>query len=114
MEINLKYEDVNIVYLRDFFVSLKGNDMNKIASDMIGFVYGEKNWKEAERVILECLDDERSTVREIAVTCIGHIARIHGKINREAVGKKFANMKKNSQINGKIEDSLDDIDIFVK
>ena len=114
VNINLKYQEIKENSLEYLYKALEKDDLKKISTAMVGFVLREKNWKKAEDIILRCLDDKRSSVREAAVGCIGDIARIHGKINIDKVSEKFKNMQKNEIIQGRIEDALDDIFIFVK
>ncbi|MBF7092964.1 hypothetical protein IUY40_15635 [Flavobacterium sp. ALJ2] len=49
----------------------------------------------------------------MAVTCLGHIARIHRVIDKEKVLKAFESRKDDEAINGRIEDAIDDINVFV-
>lgn len=49
----------------------------------------------------------------LAVTCIGHLARIHGKIEKERIFELFNQQKDNPYISNRIEDAIDDINMFV-
>lgn len=53
-------------------------------------------------------------LRGLGITCLGHVARMHSKINRNKVMpvlNRFLNYK---SLSGRIQDALDDIDMFAK
>jgi hypothetical protein len=56
-------------------------------------------------------DDE---VRSLAVTCLGHMARLHGRIDKERVVPILAALLQDQTLSGRAQDALDDIEIFAK
>ena len=97
-----------------FLKTLQGSDLEAICSQMIGFTEYEADWKQAQNTILMCLRDPRPEVSALAVTCLGHIARIHGKIDKEIVKQQLASMYIQNDMQGRIEDALDDINSFAQ
>lgn len=45
---------------------------------------------------------------------IGHLARIHGKINHKNVLTALTSVMDNAELSGRAEDAMSDIDMFVK
>jgi hypothetical protein len=53
-------------------------------------------------------------IRKLAATCLGHVARIHNKIDKERVVAILKSHLKDPDIAGAIQDALDDIEMFAK
>lgn len=72
------------------------------------------NWKWIQDVCIDIINSNREkNICGLAVTCIGHLARIHGKIEKNKVYDFLNQQKENSYINDRIEDAIDDINMFV-
>jgi hypothetical protein len=57
---------------------------------------------------------EDADIRGLAVTCLGHLARIHGYIDREKVIPVLKLLLNDSEIVGRVEDALSDIKMYAK
>jgi hypothetical protein len=53
-------------------------------------------------------------IRGLAITCIGHTARIHQEINKDLVIPILLDKLQDSALSGRAEDALGDIKMFVK
>lgn len=72
------------------------------------------NWKWIQDVCIDIINSNREkNICGLAVTCIGHLARIHGKIEKNKVYDFLNQQKENFYINDRIEDAIDDINMFV-
>ncbi len=49
----------------------------------------------------------------LAMTCIGHVARMHKVIDKSLVIPVLFEKLKHSTLSGRVQDALDDIDIFI-
>ena len=57
---------------------------------MVGSVlYGEGDWKELQELYLALLDHEDRQVRLLAATCLGHVARVYGRLDEDLVVPKL-------------------------
>lgn len=73
------------------------------------------DWKWIQDVCIDIINSNREkNICGLAVTCIGHLARIHRKIEKERIFELFEQQKDNPYISGRIEDAIDDINMFVK
>ena len=73
------------------------------------------DWKWIQDVCTDIINSNREkNICGLAVTCIGHLARIHRKIEKERIFELFEQQKDNPYISGRIEDAIDDINRFVK
>lgn len=66
-----------------------------------------------EELLTQFLGDPRPQVRGVAATCVGHVARIHRRINLEVL-KKLQGLLDDQEMGGRVGDALDDIKMFVK
>jgi hypothetical protein len=62
---------------------------------------------------LSLLRHSDSNVRVMAATALGHIARIHGRIDVDRVLPALRLLANDPATAGRAEDALDDIDMFV-
>lgn len=73
-----------------------------------------QDWKWKQNL---CLDIAKSMkdpdICGLAVTCLGHIARIHNKIEKSKVIQELDHLKDKDYIRCRIEDALDDINMFI-
>ncbi|MDE5687611.1 MAG: hypothetical protein K2I18_03175, partial [Paramuribaculum sp.] len=53
-------------------------------------------------------------LRGLAITCLGHLARIHGKINHKNVLTALTSVIDNAELSGRAADAMSDIEMFVK
>jgi hypothetical protein len=90
------------------------NDIEKITTALVSIAFYEEDWKWAQDKCLEYLSNENDAICGLAATCLGHIARVHGKMKKEKVRMQLLDRKNNLAIVGRIEDALDDIEMFVK
>jgi hypothetical protein len=77
----------------------------------ITFEYSD--WKWVQDICLEIIKSNREkNICGLAVTCIGHLARIHGIIDKDKVLTILNANKGNLTISDRIEDAIDDINLF--
>ena len=76
----------------------------------------EDDWQWAQNLCLSIIKDASNypEIKVVAIKCIGHIARIHQKIDFERVIETLQPLKADAMYMGAIEDTLDDIVIFIK
>lgn len=53
-------------------------------------------------------------IRGLAVTCLGHIARIHKQLDREHVKNILTQLLHDKVISARVEDALGDIEMFLE
>jgi hypothetical protein len=106
------YQDPSISH--DKAVSLLVSDMETdIVTALISIGLNEQDNVWAQIVCLKHLESGVESVAASAVTALGHIARRHGKLDREVVLPALETVKqKFPSLDGIIADTLDDIDVF--
>lgn len=88
------------------------NDVEKICEAMVGVAFYEQDWKWAQDKYLDLFKSDNPDISGLAATCLGHIARIHHKIEKEKVVNALRARINNNEIAGRIEDALEDIEKF--
>lgn len=91
---------------------LQFEDKEVVTKKLLEITFNNENWKWVQEMCLKLLDNKDEDIKGLAVTCIGHIARIHGKIDKEKVLKAFFDRKGDKTIAGRIEDAMEDIEMF--
>ena len=85
----------------------------KICDALVRVTFNEPDWRWVQDECLRFIDNPNPDVRGLAVTCIGHIARIHGHLDTERVIERLKRIGKDDEIYGRVEDALDDIKTFI-
>jgi len=76
---NLQYEDVVPVSKDQALTAFESGNANRIAYALLGVAFHEPDWEWVEDQCLRYLESEESAVRNAAIACLGHLARIHKK-----------------------------------
>src|SRR5882724_6172059 len=86
-------------------------DANQIASTLVDVTFHDPDWRWVQNVCLGFAHAEAPAVRQVAVTCLGHIARIHRKLDLETVLPVLKELAEDPAVT--TEDALDDIRMFI-
>lgn len=90
----------------------ESNDKSRISDSLVSLSLYEDNWHWAQTVCLRFLQNDDPSISGLAATCLGHIARIHNKLDEQTITqlKKKIN---DPYIGGRVQDALDDINIYL-
>lgn len=93
--------------------NFNSNDVQLITESLVALALYEKDWRWAQNVCLAFLDNDNPDISGLAATSLGHIARVNRKLDKEKL--KFALAKKINDplIGGRVQDALDDIEIYL-
>jgi len=93
---------------------LRSEDMT-VATDAL--LYLCFNIDDPEWIQIKCIDviekHRNDDVRGLAMTCIGHVARMHKVIDKSLVIPVLFEKLKHSTLSGRAQDAFDDIDVFI-
>lgn len=89
------------------------NDPEKIKDALIRTVFFDDNPQRIQQKCLIYLDSEHPDLQREAIIGLGHLARIHGKLDKKLVVNKLKNLEKNSNFREEVEDTLDCIEEFL-
>jgi len=111
---SLQYEDVVPVDKEKAAQTFQSNDSDKIVHAMLGVTYHESDWEWVQEWCLRFLDSTDPALRNVAIICLGHLARIHKKLDKTKVVSALRSHLKEPEYAGRIENALEDIEMFAK
>jgi hypothetical protein len=86
---------------------------NIVCRVLVEVALHDPDWRWIQEVCVRFANDTDSGVRGVAATCIGHLARLHQRIDVDAVLPVLGRLLQDPDVSGKAEDALDDIAIFL-
>lgn len=73
----------------------------------------ERTWLEG--VLIGIVENpDAGPLRSLAVTCLGHVARLHQAIDQQVVVPLLKRLATDSALGAVARDALDDVDVFVR
>lgn len=92
--------------------AVDSGDVDRVGAALVALSMYESDWVYVQDVCLRFLGSEVSDLRGLAATCLGHVARVHGKLDVDKVVPALAAFLDDPKISGRVEDALDDISMF--
>ncbi|WP_162799154.1 hypothetical protein [Nocardioides sp. 616] len=92
--------------------ALSSGSTDRISEALIGLVLTDPDLLWLQGQCLDLLHHEDDRVRGAALTSLGHLARIHGQIDRSKVEPVVRSFLEDPVLAGRAEDALDDFDVF--
>ena len=108
-----KYEQPGRASRGDLDAALESGDDALSAQALVGLVFHDDGWRWCQNKCLELLGHQSFRLRGIAITCLGHIARIHGQLDVALVQSELQRMRDEPGLRGAIEEAESDISIFI-
>jgi hypothetical protein len=94
--------------------ALARGDVSGALDAMVGSVlHGHGDWKELQELYLTLLEHHDPQVRTLAVTCLGHVAQVHRRLDERRVVAALRRYQSAAQGGASIANALDDIEIFL-
>jgi hypothetical protein len=110
----MKYEEVQPTKKDQAEKAFRGNKPEEIVRALLGVTWHVADWEWVQDRCLDFLDSPMPDVRNTAITCLGHLARIHKKLNRSKVLAALTGKLSDPQCSGRAEDAMEDIEMFAK
>lgn len=105
--------EVEPITRREAEVAFASSDSRTICHALIRIVYHDPDWRWLQNKCIEMSEHLDSDVAGLAVACLGDIARIHRTLDLETVLPALKKRQGNPEIAGRVEDALDDIEIYL-
>lgn len=81
---------------------------------LIRLAYYEPDWLWVQDLCISLSDHKDKWVRRACVTCFSHLARIHGRIEREKINPVLTRLLDDPDVFGYAEDTLEDLKVFLE
>jgi len=109
----MRYHAITEMYSRELALAkLSCADTGEVCKALVEIAFCEQDWIWAQNKFLEFLDNSNPDIGGVSATCLGHIARIHGAIDKDKVVPALKKHRHNKFVRGQIMDALDDIEMF--
>lgn len=94
---------------------LKDEDMSFCSKLLLMLTMSSDNREWIEDLCIEIINSQRDVeLCGLAVTCLGHLARIHRTISQKKVMDVLKPLIKNAELSGRVDDAISDINFFTK
>lgn len=91
----------------------QSGNTDEICDALVSMAFYDDDWKWSQDQCLHFLEHPQWEIRGLAATCLGHIARIHGKLDRELVEAALKKHLPDKKIADRIEFALEDIEDYI-
>jgi len=92
---------------------LRSTDSATRVKTLLSTAYHDDDWRWVQDRCLAMLDDPHVDVRAMAALCLGHLARIHHRLELDRVVPALTALLDTAVVGSRARDALDDIEIFV-
>lgn len=108
----VSYEKIEPISRGEAEMALQGVDPEKTVLALLSLAHYDLDWQWVQERCLNSLGSSLPDVRMAAITCLGHLARIHRQIDRDRVLPALNHLRSNPDLVGKIDDAIEDIELF--
>ncbi|MDT6962376.1 hypothetical protein QTN24_12785 [Cupriavidus sp. SZY C1] len=110
----MKYQDIMELPKSQVDLALGSNLPETVANACLSIAHFEKDWKWVLERLCGVANDvsQLSSLRNLAVTCIGHVVRTNPTANTDIMRHILEQFANDPKISGAASDALDDLKIF--
>jgi hypothetical protein len=109
----MQFDNVGVINKISAEMAFSSSDENQICQALVSLAFHESDWQWVQNHCLEYLQSDNPNIAGISAICLGHIARIHRKLEKDKVVTALRQKLNNSEIAGVVEDALDDISMYL-
>ena len=109
----MKYVEIRPISLEEAKIMLSSENPEQVREALLGAVESVDDWHWLQEKCMRLVDSDDVWTARTAITCLGHIARIFGELDKEKVLNKLALLKANPDLTGHIESAENDIKLFL-
>lgn len=80
---------------------------------LVGAALNDPDWRGVQDLCLAWTQEGHEGLAPLAITCLGHLARLHGDLDLDRVLPVLAQAKAEAGLRRHVEDALDDIHMFI-
>jgi hypothetical protein len=106
-----RYEEPAPASREELESAVATGDPTAISRTMVGVIEDDDvDW--LTDTLLDLAGHESIEVRATAITSLGHVARIHGHIDRDRVLPRLRDLRSDPFLRGRVDDAIEDIEHF--
>jgi hypothetical protein len=86
----------------------------EIALTLLRLAYHDPDWMWVQDLCVSLSTHHDKSVRQSCVICFSHLARIHGKLERQKVMLVLNRLLHDPEVKGEVEVTMDELEVFLK
>jgi hypothetical protein len=110
----MRYEHILPIPRQEAERIFQEGDVEESVYALLRLTLYDSDWQWVQSRCIEFLKGSNHDLQAIAITCIGHLARIHHTIDLDKVAPLFEEISSDPELQGRISDAMDDIAMFVE
>jgi hypothetical protein len=87
---------------------------DEISLTLVRLAYHDPDWMWVQDICISLSTHHDKWIRQTCVICFSHIARIHGKLERQKVMPVLNRLLHDPEVKGEVEVTIDGLEIFLK
>jgi hypothetical protein len=108
----MQYQETLPISYEEAKEILKSDDSTRINDALVRLTYHNSDWQWVQDQCLQLVNHSDPVVKGLAVSCLGHLARIHKTIDTAKVLPILNSLLNDPEVGGRAEDAIDDIEMF--
>jgi hypothetical protein len=108
----MRYERVQPISREEAEEIFRADNKEESALALLRLTYHDDDWRWVQDLCLNFLNEGDINIQALAITCLGHLARIHGVIEFDKVIPQLEALLDHAELGGRASDALDDIRMF--
>jgi len=109
----MTYQEIFPIPRHDAEIILSATEETAICETLVRLAYHDPDWQWVQNQCVRFTADSRLSVRATAVLCLGHLARIHGRLDLDRVNQTLRPLLSEPELKWRVEEVLEDIAMFV-
>lgn len=110
----MRYHEVQPMSRADEQAAFATEDTNRVIDALLSAAYYDPDWRWVQEQCLRFARHRDAALRRAAIICLGHLARIHRRLDTAAVLPVLDELAGDPAVVGQVEDALGDIRLFVQ
>ena len=109
-----RYQDVVPLSREEAAAAFATDEDAKVSEALVSITFHDPDWRWVQAHCLHFARHPSAAIRAVAATCLGHLARIHGLLDRDSVLPVLSQLAGDRETQGRAEDALEDIRRFLR
>jgi len=109
----MRYKEAEPISRREAEVAFSSGSPERISDALVSAAFFDPDWRWVQDICIQYANHSDLQISGMAVTCFGHLARIHGNLEMERVLPILQKLRKDPKLAGKVDDALDDINMYI-
>lgn len=110
----MEYRDPGTGGREELLAAIEKDDAQELCEAMIAAALNVDDWEWLQDEFVERLHHPDINVRAIAATSLGHVARIHGRLDVARVRPLLEELRQHQKTRGFADTALEDIEMFAR